>query len=208
MSRAPGRFLVLEGIDGAGTTTQVAQLAAGLRADGHSVWTTREPTDGPVGMLLRQALTRQLQGLSDAALALLFAADRMHHLATVVEPALAEGQVVISDRYVLSSLAYQGLRLPMAWVEALNSRARRPDLTLFLEVAPAVARLRRHGRGGPAELFDDDALQVRIARAYGRLVRRHQRGHRIQRIDGEGAPEAVTRALLQRARAVLGRVRG
>jgi dTMP kinase len=207
MNRAPGRFLVLEGIDGSGTTTQLAHLAAALRADGHSVWTTREPTDGPVGMLLRQALTRQLQGLSDAALALLFAADRMHHLAAVVEPALAEGQVVISDRYVLSSLAYQGLRLPMAWVEALNARARRPDLTLFLEVAPAVARLRRLGRGGPAELFDDDRLQIRIARAYGRLARRHQRGHRIQRIDGEAPPEEVTREVLQRARAVLGRVR-
>jgi len=207
MNRAPGRFLVLEGIDGSGTTTQVAHLAAALRAEGHSVWTTREPTDGPVGMLLRQALTRQLPGLSDATLALLFAADRMHHLATVVEPALAEGQVVISDRYVLSSLAYQGLQVPMAWVEGLNARARRPDLTLFLEVAPTVARLRRRGRGGPAELFDDDRLQIRIARAYGRLVRRHQRGYRIQRIDGEAPPEAVTRALLQRARAVLGRVR-
>jgi dTMP kinase len=207
MNRAPGRFLVLEGIDGSGTTTQVAHLAAALRAEGHSVWTTREPTDGPVGMLLRQALTRQLPGLSDAALALLFAADRMHHLATVVEPALAEGQVVISDRYVLSSLAYQGLRVPMAWVEGLNARARRPDLTLFLEVAPGVARLRRQGRGGPAELFDDDRLQIRIARAYGRLVRRHQRGYRIRRIDGEAPPEVVTRALLQRARAVLGRVR-
>src|SRR5262249_49504635 len=141
---------------------------------------------------------RQLQGLSDAALALLFAADRVHHLTTVVEPALADGQVVISDRYVLSSLAYQGLTLPMAWVEAVNARARRPDLTLYLEVSPKVAGLRRHGRGGPAELFDDQALQVRIARAYGRVIQRHQRRQRVIRIDGEAPPEAVTDALLAR----------
>jgi len=207
MSPRPGRFLVLEGIDGAGTTTQLTRLAEALRAEGHSVWTTREPTQGPVGMLLRQALTRQLQGLSDASLALLFAADRMHHLTTVVDPALADGQVVISDRYVLSSLAYQGLTLPMAWVEEVNTRARRPDLTLYLEVSPKVAALRRHGRGGPAEIFDEQALQARIARAYGRVIQRHQRRQRVVRVDGEAAPEEVTEALLARARAVLRRGR-
>jgi dTMP kinase len=92
MSHGPGRFLVLEGIDGAGTTTQVARLAAALTADGIPVLTTREPSDGPVGVLLRQALARRVEGLSDAALALLFAADRVHHLAAEVEPALAEGR--------------------------------------------------------------------------------------------------------------------
>jgi dTMP kinase len=207
MSPGPGRFLVLEGIDGAGTTTQVARLAAALRAEGHPVLTTREPSGGPVGTLLRQALSRQIEGLSDAALALLFAADRVHHLATVVEPALAEGQVVISDRYLLSSLAYQGHRLPMAWVETVNARARRPDLTLYLEVSPGVARLRRQGRGGPAELFDDDALQMRVGRAYGRVIRRHRTRQRVVRVDGEAPPDAVTAVLLDRARAVLRRRR-
>lgn len=207
MSGGPGRFLVLEGIDGAGTTTQVARLAAALRAEGHPVTTTREPSEGPVGTLLRQALTRRVDGLSDAALALLFAADRVDHLARVVDPALAAGQVVISDRYVLSSLAYQGLRLPLSWVEAANARARRPDLTLFLEVTPPAARLRRQGRGGPEELFDEDAFQIRVARAYGRIVRRYQRSQRVVRVDGEAPPEAVTAALLARARAVLGRRR-
>lgn len=207
MSRAPGRFLVLEGIDGSGTTTQVARLAAALRADGHPVLPTREPSEGPVGALLRQALTRRVTGLSDAALALLFAADRVHHLTSVVEPALAEGQVVLSDRYLLSSLAYQGLRLPMAWVEAVNARARRPDLTLYLEVAPRAASLRRQGRGGPEELFDEDRMQQAVARAYGRVIGRHQKQQRVVRIDGEAPQEEVTAALLARARAVLGRRR-
>src|SRR4051794_39709628 len=109
-----GRFIVIEGLDGAGTTTQTERLATRLREEGHRVLTTREPSDGPVGMLLRQALTGRLTlpgahaPLADETLALLFAADRTDHLASRVEPALGRGEVVLCDRYVLSSLAYQG----------------------------------------------------------------------------------------------------
>ncbi|MGZ6028562.1 MAG: dTMP kinase [Myxococcaceae bacterium] len=139
MSAGRGRVIVLEGIDGSGTTTQTARLVASLRAAGHVVLGTREPSEGPMGLLLRQALTRRLVGISDRVLALLFAADRLDHLASLVEPALAEGKVVVSDRYVLSSLAYQGMRLPLAWVEALNAAARPADLTLYLDVENVTA---------------------------------------------------------------------
>lgn len=207
MSAGPGRFVVLEGIDGSGTTTQAARLAASLRELGHAVVTTREPSDGPIGVLVRQALTRRLVGLSDRVLALLFAADRLDHLASVVEPALAEGKVVVSDRYVLSSLAYQGMRLPLAWVEALNAAARPADLTLFLEVDPRTAARRRHGRGGTAELFDADEVQRAVARAYGRVARKHARAQRVVRVDGRGAADEVAREILKRVRAVLPRRR-
>jgi dTMP kinase len=207
MRTAAGRFIVLEGIDGSGTTTQAARLAASLRAAGHGVVSTREPSDGPLGVVLRQALTRRLVGLSDRALALLFAADRLDHLASVVEPALAEGKVVVSDRYVLSSLAYQGMRLPLGWVETLNAAARPADLTLYLEVDPRTAARRREGRGGAAELFDADEVQRAVARAYGRVVRRHARAQHVMRVDGRLSPDEVAREILFRVRAVLPRRR-
>jgi dTMP kinase len=207
MSAGTGRFVVLEGIDGSGTTTQAARLAASLRELGHAVVSTREPSDGPIGVLVRQALTRRLVGLSDRALALLFAADRLDHLASVVKPALAAGKVVVSDRYVLSSLAYQGMRLPLAWVEALNAAARPADLTLFLEVDPRTAARRRHGRGGTEELFDADEVQRAVARAYGRVARKHARAQRVVRVDGRGGADEVAREILGRVRAVLPRRR-
>ena len=200
-----GRFIVLEGIDGSGTTTQAARLVASLRASGHAVVATREPSDGPIGVVLRQALTRRLVGISDRALALLFAADRLDHLASVVEPALAEGKVVVSDRYVLSSLAYQGMRMPLGWVETLNAAARPADLTLYLEVDPRTAARRRQGRGGTEELFDADVVQRAVARAYGRVVRKHTRAQRVVRVDGRAAPDEVAREILARVQGVLSR---
>ncbi|MCE9671401.1 dTMP kinase [Myxococcus stipitatus] len=208
-----GRFIVLEGLDGAGTTTQAERLAAALRAEGHAVLTTREPSDGPVGTMIRQALTGRL-GLPHGAgpltpetLALLFAADRTDHLASRVLPALEEGKVVLCDRYVLSSLAYQGASLPMDWVEAVNAHAVSPDLTLFVGVAPEVAARRRAVRGGARELFEADEAQRRIAKQYLAAIRRREKRERIVHIDGEQGIEAVTLASMVHLRKLLGRKR-
>lgn len=198
-----GRFFVLEGLDGAGTTTQCERLGAALRARGFRVLTTREPSDGPVGTLIRQALTGRLRlpgdmgPLAPETLALLYAADRTDHLHARVRPALERGEIVLSDRYLLSSLAYQGSALPMAWVEEANAFAGPADLTLFVQVSPAVAARRRAGRGGEAELFEAEALQRRIARQYLAAIRRRARKERIVRVDGSGTPDEVTKALLE-----------
>jgi dTMP kinase len=170
-----GRFLVLEGVDGAGTTTQTTELARRLTARGVRVSTTAEPSRGPVGLLLRLALARRLTGAEGrpfdrAALALLFAADRLDHVASAVLPRLAEGTWVISDRYVLSSLAYQTLDVPVAFVSQINGRAPAPDLTLFLEVPPDVALRRRRAEQPEAELFEQLPLQRRIAANYRRAI--------------------------------------
>lgn len=207
--RARGRFIVLEGLDGAGTTTQAEALAAALRAEGHRVLVTREPSDGPIGTLVRHALTGRLglpggRGpLSAETLALLFAADRTDHLQAQVLPALERGEVVLCDRYVLSSLAYQGAELPMRWVEEINARAIPADLTLFLEVNARTAARRRAQRGGEKELFDDDRRQARIARQYLLAIRRHGKAERVVRIDGSLPIEEVTRNCLREIRRIL-----
>lgn len=200
--RAPkqGRFLVLEGIDGAGTTTQSKRLAEALQARGERVLTTAQPSTGPIGVMLRQALSGRLRGfdgpMDPVTLALLFAADRTDHVAQVIAPALAAGTTVICDRYVLSSMAYQGLSLPLQEVARLNAHARRPDLTLFLDVPPKVAGHRRDARGGRAELFEADALQRRIDGLYREAIALRRSEEHIAWVDGRLPVEQVTEALL------------
>ena len=205
MSRAQprGRFVVIEGLDGAGTTTQSAAIAAALRAKGRTVVTTREPSDGPIGKLIRQALTGHLtlaarRPLTPETLALLFAADRVDHVAREVEPALASGAVVLSDRYLLSSLAYQGSQLPIDWVAEVNGRARMPDLTLFLEIDPEVGAQRRAVRGGKRELYETRAIQRRTAKQYlNAIALRRKAGEKIVVIDGGQSVAEVTSAALK-----------
>lgn len=201
MTRRRGRFLVLEGLDGAGTTTQSRLLAERLRREGRRVHLTAEPSGGPVGALIRQVLRGRVvgggEGFDPSALALLFAADRLDHHAAEIAPRLAEGVDVISDRYTLSSLAYQSLTTgDAAWVERLNARAPAPDLTLFLRVRPAVAGRRRFAESGSRELYEVPAFQRRVARAYERsLALLRRRGERVALVDGEGAVEAVAEAV-------------
>ena len=207
-----GRFIVLEGLDGAGTTTQTERLARALREQGVDVLTTREPSDGPLGTTLRQALTGRLvlrggAPLAPATLALLFAADRTDHLASQILPALEAGRTVICDRYVLSSLAYQGTELSMDWVDTLNAEALSPDLTVFVEVKPAVASRRRAIRGGAPELFEADAQQRKIARQYQHAIRLRQAREPIVTVDGSALPEAVTAAILEAVQPLLPRSR-
>ena len=154
-----GRFIVFEGIDGSGTTTQATLAAAALRADGFRVLQTREPSDRPIGMLIRQALQGRVGlpvsggPLTEGTLALLFAADRLDHLEAEILPALRPGQLVICERYLLSSLAYQGAACSIDWVEQINAGAISPDLTIFLDVKPGEASRRRAARGSARELF-------------------------------------------------------
>ena len=201
-ARRRGRLLVLEGLDGAGTTTQARLLGDRLRAEGRAVHVTAEPSGGPVGALVRQVLTRRVagrdgEGFDPAALALLFAADRLDHHAVEIAPKLADGVDVVSDRYTLSSLAYQGLALgDLAWVEAVNARAPAADATIFLRARPEIALRRRRAASLDREIFEVSAFQRRVATSYERAIERlRARGERVVELDGEAPVEAVAAAV-------------
>jgi dTMP kinase len=199
---AEGKLIVFEGVDGAGTTTQARLLCERMRALNLPVHATAEPSQGPVGSLLRQALTGRVvvPGATSArepawtTMALLFAADRMDHLDSEIEPNLADGVSVVCDRYDHSSVAYQSVAGggpdAIAWIRELNRFARRPDLTLVLNVPAQVAAERRRARRGRAEIFDADEVQTRLCAFYAGLPG-HFPGERVVLVDGTGATEVV-----------------
>jgi len=197
----PGRFIVLEGIDGAGTTTQTAMLGARLARAGVHVRTTREPSDGPIGVIIRQVLGGRIVGAAGqapgwATMALLFAADRMDHVEAEIAPFVASGGVVVSDRYDASSLAYQsvtsgrGGEATVEWIRSLNRHARRPDLTIVLDVPADVAASRRAKRGQAAELYDQNEVQRALAAFYKELAR-HVPDDRVVLVDASGDVDEV-----------------
>jgi dTMP kinase len=183
-----GKFIVLEGIDGAGTTTQAERLGARLGARVHL---TREPSDGPVGVEIRKLLRGAHAPFDHRALALLFAADRLDHLRREIEPALARGVHVVSDRYLISSFVYQTQFVNAEFVYDINRLARPADLTLLLRVPATIAAERRRARGGPDELFDDLAVQTAIASAYDFQCERLAAAQAVRVIDGARPPDAV-----------------
>jgi dTMP kinase len=170
--RAAGRFIVLEGIDGSGTTTQSQRLVAAFERAGLRAHFTHEPSGLPLGQLLRSFLTgADLERPDWDGMALLFAADRLQHVSHEIEPLLAQGVTVVCDRYDLSSLAYQSATAPdgsavLPWLRAINQRARRPDVTFVFDVDAAVAEARRAQRGSRPELFERRELQRRLAEIY------------------------------------------
>jgi len=196
------QLIVLEGLDGAGTTTQGKRLNHHLREQGWRVHLTREPSDGPIGRLIRELLTGQHaisdQQIRQSTFGLLFAADRLDHLQREVEPQLAAGTTVISDRWYHSSLAYQGTGADRDWIAALNGRARRPDLTIFLQVRPEVAAQRRVAAGRVQELFEDLRMQQDVEAGYqATIAELRALGERIEIIDGEMPMDAVFQEILR-----------
>jgi dTMP kinase len=198
-------FIVLEGIDGSGTTTQTDRLVRHLAARGRQARATREPSTGPVGKLLRDILhgghaPAPGQPMDGRTMALLFAADRLDHLQREIDPALADGIDVVSDRYLLASLAYQAEEADRTWVADLARGVRTPDLTLLLDVPVEVAARRRAAAGRPLERYDADSVQARVARNYLELARQHPN---VQVLDGSGDLDTVAQAIARAVAAVL-----
>jgi len=189
-----GVLLALEGIDGCGKSTQAELLAAALRARGLEIVLTCEPTDSPLGQQIREYFQGPDRYLSPKEELNLFMADRRGHVAEVIEPGLAEGKIVITDRYYYSSVAYQGaLGLDPDRILAQNEvLSVRPDLTVIftLPVAQALARLSATSQRAK-QVSEDPAYLEQVAAIYDGL-----QGPQLRHLDASGPPPAVHAALL------------
>lgn len=212
-ARSDGAFIVIEGIDGSGSTTQAKRLVSALEGAGVPALFTCEPSSGKVGALIREALEHRLRDptgdllvLDWVTLALLFAADRADHVHRTVTPALGSGRWVISDRYDFSSLAYQsvtsgGVAGALPWIVSLNSQVPRPDLTIVVDVTAPTAARRRQVRGAEAELFEVPEIQERLAAVY-RNAETLVPNDRVVHVDGEQDIERVASEIWIRVEAL------
>lgn len=199
-----GVFITLEGADASGKSTQANLLADALRAEGKEVVVTREPGGTPLGEAVRELLLGH-HAMTPVAEALLFAAARAQHVAELIRPALDAGRWVVCDRFIDSSLAYQGVArdLGIERVLAINEPATNglmPDLTLVLDVPPSVTEERVSGPGDRIE-SEGIAFQQTVAAAYRDLAMRFP--ERITLVPGMGTPEQV-HASVMAAVAILG----
>lgn len=200
-----GVFVAFEGGDGAGKSTQIDALAASLAAQGREVLLTREPGGTPVGSAIRQVVLHG-EHVDARAEALLFAADRAHHVATVVRPALEGGAVVLTDRYLDSSIAYQGTARgadpqEIADVSSWATRGLVPDLTVLLDVDPQVGYQRRRGQHDRLE-SEGEAFHQQVRSAFCDLAAAAPDRYLV--LDAGNDPADLQRAIADRVAALLG----
>ncbi|TYC98347.1 dTMP kinase [Arthrobacter echini] len=198
----PGLFIALEGGDGAGKSTQASLLCRALEEDGRAVVRTREPGGTPIGEKLRALVLEHGHGDIDARTeALLFAASRAAHVHQVIVPALTRGDVVVCDRYIDSSVAYQGAGRHLGAQAVLDvnlwaTDGLRPDLTVLLDVDPAEGRSRRSGRAAEDRLeAEPDTFHTSIRSAFLDLA--HQDPARYLVLSAAGSPDAIHRAIIE-----------
>ena len=170
-----GRFIVFEGIDGAGKTTQVGLLAERLRGMGKQVVITAEPTSLPSGKALREVLGGRVKK-SDCEIAAMFTLDRIAHNVDAesgIEKLVSEGAYVICDRYYYSSLAYQGSLVDYGWVKALNTECpeiRHPDLCIVLDLTPTESMKRISAGRESTEIYENEETLTRVREAFMRVI--------------------------------------
>lgn len=185
-----GVFICVEGLDGCGKTTQAKLLVKALRKAGYEAIYTAEPSRGRIGRFIKKYCLHGRQRASIIVEALLFAADRVEHLEREVIPALKDGKVVVSDRYVFSSLAYQGAAgLDLGWIEELNEHAIMPDLALFIDVEPEVAIRRVKPKKSVMENIE---TQRKVREVYMKFVD----AGKLVRIDGNKPKTGVAKNVL------------
>jgi len=173
-------FIVLEGIDGCGKSEQAKLLQEWLLSEGRDVLLTAEPTENRIGKFIREILSGK-EDVDPKTLALLFTADRVEHLRSEVEPALAEGKIVISERYYHSTISYQAAQgVDKDWLTKLNSLAREPDLTILIDSDPTIATKRTI----TGEIFEKEEFLEKVRQNYLEF-------DDIARIDGNRPIEDV-----------------
>lgn len=193
-------FIVVEGLDGSGKSTQIDLLRHQLQGLGQACYLTAEPTDLPTGKFLRQILSGEITA-DMRTVAALFAADRMEHLFHPTEgllKKLEEGYHVIASRYYFSSLAYQSEYADPAWIAGLNRLAKQTlpaDLTLFLDLAPEVSMERIQSRGETTEIYESVEKLSHVRESFRLAFEHFGQNERIRTIDASGAVAEVADAI-------------
>jgi dTMP kinase len=185
-----GFFICVEGLDGCGKTTQTKLLVSRLKESYNAVYTA-EPTKGKIGRFIKDYCLDADDRGSSVVEALLFAADRFEHVLTEITPAVEEGKLVVSDRYVYSSLAYQGSTgLDLDWIRKINEHAVRPDLALLIDVEPETVIHRLKPKRSVMENLE---TQHRVREVYLKFV---EKGALVL-VDGNASREIVADEILQ-----------
>lgn len=201
MGNSPGRFIVFEGIDGSGKSTQIQNVSRVLTEQGMNVYTTFEPTDGPVGKLIRQMLSGNIK-VDQRTIASLFAADRTDHLTHEIngmKEKVDQGEIVLCDRYYFSSYAYHSGHVDLEWViqvNALNARMLRPDLTIFIDVDPSVCFERIQQSRSDLEMYEKIDIMTKVRQNYFNAFDHLKDEENVVIIDGNFLPEKVEKSIL------------
>jgi len=184
-------FICIEGLDASGKTTQAHRLVRNLRQrDFEAVYTT-EPSSGEIGRFIRARILQRKKRVPSVVEALLFAVDRIDHVERRIKPALKKGKVVVCDRYMFSSIAYQGAEgLNIGWIEEINGSALPPDIAIYLDVPPEVVVKRMKRKRSVMERLQ---VQRRVREVYMKLV---ERG-RLTLIDGNRPADEVSKDTLK-----------
>ncbi len=190
-----GKFIVFEGCDGSGKSTQLKLLANYLESKGEEVYLTREPTDSPFGSLIHACLTGRISA-DEHTIAAMFAADRLDHIRNGLNGILKkldEGVTVLCDRFYLSSFAYNGGFVPLEWVISLNAPAMEavtPDLTVFIDLPPEEG-MQRVSRRGDKERYETLEKQKLIRENYFALFERFKAREKVAVVRSEKDKETT-----------------
>ncbi|EOS29122.1 MAG: dTMP kinase [Lachnospiraceae bacterium] len=204
-----GNFIAFEGIDGSGKSTQIGLLAERLKKEGVCCYTTMEPTNAPVGSLVRQVMTGRIR-MDNKAIAALFAADRLDHLLNEVDgiaSKIEEGTTVLTDRYYFSSYAYHSVDVPMEWVIRANEQSAlilRPTVNLFIDVDPDTALERIARNRFHQELFEKKSRLVEVRENYKKAFDLLAGEEKYTVIDGNQSREAIADNIWEAVRGYFG----
>ena len=189
-------FIAFEGIDGSGKSTQVKLLSYNLQNAGHQVYLTCEPTESPIGKLIRDIFNHRMEG-DHRTIAGLFVADRLNHILNKTNgilKKLEEGYTVISDRYYFSSYAYQGTHMPMEWVMEANSLSAdllRPDLNIYIDIPPEAGMARLNKDRSSIELYETLENLKNVRQKYAEAFELLKQKEKVFTLDGNRAPHLI-----------------
>ena len=195
-----GKLIVFEGLDGAGTTTQMYKLAQYFTQKGSEVFITHEPTDNPIGRLVRSALQKKFS-ITPNSLALLYAADRDDHLYNKeygIISHLQNGEVVITDRYFYSSIAYQAVECDPSFIKEINSRFPHPDILIFIDTPVDDCLKRIEKRGEEKELFEREWYLKKVKEKYDEEFSSLPRSVKLITIDGRKTIEEISEEIREK----------